>query len=103
MREYESYIKSVENKLECIRFARLNKRSNESRLVSGKIKLGDFRQLTRILFDSELPRFCCHCGSKKKLHIHHIKYKFPIHKDDLIRLCQPCHAKWHKRLREMKV
>lgn len=43
---------------------------------------------------------CRLCGSGKNLHVHHISYKnlgTPEEVDDLITLCEKCHARVHER------
>ena len=43
---------------------------------------------------------CRRCGSKNKLHVHHIKYKYHLkehnHPEDLITLCSSCHNEEHR-------
>lgn len=48
---------------------------------------------------------CCeHCGSKNKLQVHHVRYKyiFNVTLKDLLTLCDPCHRKEHVRLNLIK-
>ena len=42
---------------------------------------------------------CCKCGTKEKLHIHHLNYDsvFNERAKDLITLCEDCHKKEHGR------
>jgi len=68
--------------------------------MKGRIKgmtKDTLRRITIDLFDSKLPKECYVCGSKNKLHIHHINYRFPIELSDLKRLCSSCHSKHHKK------
>ena len=53
---------------------------------------------------SKLIQKCYVCGSKEKIHIHHKSYtRIGNEKlNDLIPLCETCHAKVHKYLRENK-
>lgn len=48
-----------------------------------------------------LDKYTCRlCGSGKNLHVHHISYKNlgkPEELDDLITLCDKCHARVHER------
>jgi Cft2 family RNA processing exonuclease len=75
-----------------------NKRYNIKKINGIPIKT--FRQLTRDMFNSKLPKECKMCLSKEKLTIHHIRYKYPIELKDLMRLCRNCHSKLHKSRRE---
>ena len=55
-------------------------------------------KLTRILYDGELPPRCEECGSARNLQIHHIRYAYPIKKEDLMRLCMQCHVLEHQKI-----
>jgi 5-methylcytosine-specific restriction endonuclease McrA len=71
------------------------------RIKTDKWFLCDFRKLTRLLFNDKLPKECEECGVKDShavLHIHHLKYKFPIEREDLMRLCMSCHSFYHKKI-----
>lgn len=48
---------------------------------------------------------CEACGSKNRLHGHHIRYRDPLESctpDDIMALCAPCHDKFHDWLKEKK-
>lgn len=57
-----------------------------------------FGKLTRLLFGDILPKKCSVCGTREDLQIHHIKYVYPIKKEDLIRLCRRHHIEEHQRI-----
>ena len=77
-----------------------NKYRNEyyNKKLIGNYSRKEFGSLTRLLFDSELPKVCELCGSTEKLNIHHSVYKYPILREHLQRLCVPCHIKTHNIL-----
>ena len=54
--------------------------------------------LTRILYSDILPKECKLCGTTEDLHIHHIRYKYPIKEGDLVRLCRKCHHNIHRMI-----
>lgn len=57
----------------------------------------DFQKLTRLLFSDILPPYCEQCGAKESLEIHHLAYKYPIQRQDLMRLCRKCHIEAHQK------
>jgi 5-methylcytosine-specific restriction endonuclease McrA len=67
-------------------------KQKEERLIQ------DFCRLTRLTFENILPKQCENCGSTEDLQIHHKQYKFPIIKEDLIRLCRKCHIEEHQKI-----
>ncbi|MDD4922848.1 MAG: hypothetical protein PHS30_10285 [Bacteroidales bacterium] len=62
----------------------------------------EFHTLTRILYDEILPKHCELCSSREDLQIHHLRYVFPIVKEDLIRLCRKCHVLEHQKIHPLK-
>lgn len=48
-------------------------------------------------------RQCVHCGSEKRLHVHHVTYENLGNEklEDLMVLCESCHAEEHKRLKKI--
>ena len=67
------------------------------------MSIDTFRQRTREVFNNRLPRECEYCGSTANLHIHHIRYRFPINEVDLLRLCKYCHSQLESKLRKKLV
>jgi len=67
-----------------------------NRKIDG-ININTFRLLTKELYSDKLPNECIKCSSKDKLHIHHLRYKYPIELKDLVRICASCHSRLHKR------
>ena len=57
-----------------------------------------FCRLTRLLFDNKLPRECKLCKSFLDIHIHHIRYRYPIKRCDIVRLCHRCHITIHQMI-----
>lgn len=75
--------------------------ASDDKKIVGNYTRKEFSSLTRLLFDSKLPKVCELCGSTENLHIHHSIYKIPIERKHLQRLCQPCHNKTHKTLKRL--
>ena len=65
--------------------------------LSGRL-LSEFDKLTRLLYDSQLPRYCEICGGITDIQIHHMQYIYPIQLKHLIRLCRRCHNLEHQKL-----
>lgn len=64
--------------------------------LKGKL-LMQFDRLTRLMFKDKLPRICQECKAEEDLHIHHIRYVYPINPKDLMVLCRRCHILEHQR------
>jgi hypothetical protein len=80
------------------------KQKNNGYTGSRDISYSDFLKTgywlyVKILVQKRDGRKCVECGSKNKLHIHHLTYKnhFEEHKhlSDMITLCEACHNKKH--------
>ena len=56
-------------------------------------------KLTRILYDHQIPKRCENCGATEDLHLHHIRYTYPIDRKDIKRLCRQCHVLEHQKTR----
>ena len=65
--------------------------------VGEKLRL-QFNYLTRLLFADVLPKECAVCGTNEYLHIHHIRYIYPIKKEDLMVLCPKHHVEEHQKV-----
>lgn len=79
---------------------KLRKAIKENPLYLEKLKgklLSEFDRLTRLIFHELLPKRCEICLTTSDIHIHHLRYSFPIEKNDLIRLCRKCHIREHQR------
>lgn len=74
----------------------VRERNCRTKIYDGKkidgIPIKTFRQLTRDLYNDVLPKVCKNCGSKERLEIHHLRYKYPLDIRDLVRLCRKCHS-----------
>ena len=93
--EQQKYvIDDVERKLLLYSVSKIFK---PKKILIGNLTRGEYGMLTRLLFDSVLPKSCELCGSTENLHIHHKVYALPILREHLQRLCQPCHSKIPKR------
>jgi 5-methylcytosine-specific restriction endonuclease McrA len=57
-----------------------------------------FNKLTRLMFSDELKKECQICGTKEDLQIHHIRYVYPINKNDLMVLCRRHHIEEHQKV-----
>lgn len=100
MRVIEEKILGLIREMNYLKLTKTKERKLNNIKVTGlDIKIKDFRVMTVALFNKVLPKVCCKCGSTERLHIHHIKYKYPIEEKDLMRLCQSCHSKHHQSLR----
>ena len=60
--------------------------------------INEFNTLTRLLFKDKLPKKCQECESEIDLQIHHIRYIYPINKEDLKVLCRSCHLLEHQKV-----
>lgn len=83
-----------------------NKKRNVDSYSNRKINNVDiktFRELSQQLYSHLLPDQCSKCGSKDKLHIHHLRYEYPPQLRDMIRLCAKCHSKHHAKLKRYGV
>jgi len=80
------------------RFDKLFKEDSNFDVLKDKRIRGDFTRLTRLLFDSVLPRKCAECGTIHELQIHHRKYRYPIIEEDLTRLCKRDHHEEHQKI-----
>jgi len=101
-RDYKKY--KQKRKEELIRyisrkFEQLPIGVNISELIHNNRKYRNWHcRLTRLLFDDKLPRECKLCKSFLDIHIHHIRYKYPIKRCDLVRLCRRCHLIIHQMI-----
>lgn len=105
MRELDKDQEEWEDKRNNAIYQRLiNKREmqlHQTKKIDG-INIKVFRALTIQLYDKVLPKVCLHCGSKERLTIHHLRYKYPIDPKDLVRLCRSCHSKLEQKIRKHK-
>lgn len=67
---------------------------NESYLDNKLLRMR-FAELTKLIYADKLPKYCEICKSTTSLAIHHKNYDYPILKENIIRLCRPCHNKSH--------
>lgn len=74
-------------------------KENPNVLEDLKIKLlTQFTRLTRLMYFGKLGNCCQYCKADEDLHIHHIRYRYPIVKEDLLLLCRKCHVEEHKKM-----
>ena len=59
--------------------------------------LHQFDRLTSLTFRDKLPGRCRECGEERDLHIHHIRYLYPIKASDLKVLCRECQMLEHQK------
>ena len=52
----------------------------------------DFIRLTRLTLYNEIPKFCERCRIRAEIKILHLRYIYPIDKQNLIFLCENCHT-----------
>ena len=65
--------------------------------LKGKL-LHHFDRLTSLTFRDKLVMVCKGCGDETDLHIHHIRYVYPIKESDLKVLCRRCHTLEHQKV-----
>ncbi len=76
---------------------RLKKEPKHLDKLKGRL-LHQFDRLTRLTFGDKLGRICKECGEERDLHIHHIRYVYPIKESDLKVLCRGCHILEHQKI-----
>jgi hypothetical protein len=40
---------------------------------------------------------CASCERYGKLEVHHLRYRWPPQREDVVLLCKECHVQWHKK------
>lgn len=82
-----------------------NRKNNINKYSKRKVNGVDmqtFRELSLQLYSKLLPNYCSRCHSTERLHIHHLRYRYPPELKDMVRLCAKCHTTHHAQLRKNK-
>jgi len=77
---------------EKIRYYDKKMRENPEQVKAFELKfINMLRRLTRLLYPPSEKDVCSYCQTNKELEIHHLKYAYPIKKQDFEYLCRWCH------------